>query len=92
MRSGIVVRSRKRDGGEWALTSRESEIARLLTEGITNDEIAVSCSIATHTARFHVINIIRKTGARNRTHAACMWLRRVLEPLPLSRSIAHHEQ
>lgn len=57
------------------LTCREIEVAGLLVEGLTNDEIAVACDISPSTTKFHVINVITKLAARNRTHAACLWLR-----------------
>jgi two-component system nitrate/nitrite response regulator NarL len=56
------------------LSPRESEILRLLAEGLTDRDIAEALTISVRTVETHVSNILRKLGARNRAEAA-----RVLE-------------
>jgi len=51
------------------LTHREREVLRLMTEGLTNQQIAARLSLAEGTARFHVSNVLRKLGFPNRTQA-----------------------
>jgi len=51
-------------------SKRESEILTLLTQGMTNKEIAVHLYISTETVKTHVAHILRKLSARNRTEAA----------------------
>ena len=51
----------------WAtLTDREQEIAALVAEGLSNDEIAVRLVISPATARTHVSRAMVKLGARDR--------------------------
>jgi DNA-binding NarL/FixJ family response regulator len=52
------------------LTTREREVAALLTEGLTNGEIARRLFISTKTASVHVSNIVAKLGVASRATAA----------------------
>jgi predicted ATPase/DNA-binding CsgD family transcriptional regulator len=51
------------------LTARESEILRLMAEGMTNPEIASQLVIGTGTVKTHTLNIYRKLEVSNRTQA-----------------------
>lgn len=66
-----------------ALTPRELEVLRLLAEGKKNAEIAEELYISLSTAEAHVTSILGKLGARSRTEAVGIAVRRglvVLEP------------
>ena len=52
------------------LTERETDVLRLLAQGQSNQEIALSLNISTTTVRSHVSNILMKLGVSNRTQAA----------------------
>ena len=52
------------------LTAREFAVARLITEGLTNTEIATELSIAPKTASSHVEHILAKLGASRRAEIA----------------------
>ena len=52
------------------LTEREIEVLQLVTQGMSNREIAVELVISTGTAKSHVHNLCGKLGVRNRTEAA----------------------
>lgn len=54
------------------LTGRELDVLRLLALGTTNSEIAALLFISEATVHSHVLNILRKMNARNRTEAAAM--------------------
>ncbi|MGW1223035.1 response regulator [Streptomyces californicus] len=57
-----------------ALTSRETEIARLVAKGLTNAEIGAALFISPGTAKTHIANIQRKLTVRNRVGiAAWVW-------------------
>lgn len=53
------------DGGV-ELSARERDVLRLVVEGRRNQEIAVEPAISVNTVKFHVSNLLRKAGARNR--------------------------
>jgi DNA-binding NarL/FixJ family response regulator len=52
------------------LTRRETEILRLVAEGKSNPEVARTLWIQEQTVKFHLSNIYRKLGVKNRTEAA----------------------
>ena len=52
------------------LTIREREIIDLVSEGLTNDEIAQRLWISPGTVRRHLENIYAKLGVHTRTAAA----------------------
>lgn len=49
------------------LSSRESEVVALAARGATNIEIAGALTIEVSTVKFHVSNILRKLGCKDRT-------------------------
>ena len=57
------------------LTPRELEVFELLAKGLANREIAQALDISSHTAKFHVAQILEKTGAATRTEAVRQGLR-----------------
>ena len=61
---------------EETLTSRETEVLELVAVGNSNKLIAKTLTISEETAKTHVKNIIAKLGARDRTHAVTVGLRR----------------
>ena len=52
------------------LTAREFAVAKLITAGLTNGEIAGELSIASRTASSHVEHILAKLGASRRAEIA----------------------
>ena len=48
------------------LSPRERDMLRLLLEGRTNLEIADTLSISENTVKFHIRNLLQKTGCKNR--------------------------
>ena len=68
-----------------ALTSAEVHVLRLIASGNANKEIAAQLSITEETVKGRVKNILAKLGAKDRTHAAMIGLKRgIIEPLDLN--------
>lgn len=55
--------------GEEQLTTRETEILRLMTGGYSNREIASALQLSEGTVKNHVSNVLGKLGVRDRTRA-----------------------
>ena len=47
---------------------------RLMTEGMTNRQIAGHLSVTVHAVKFHLASIYRKLGVHNRTEATVAFL------------------
>ena len=59
-----------------ALTPREVEVLSLVARGLGNKEVGDILGTAPGTVKAHVQNILSKLGARDRTHAVTIALRR----------------
>ena len=57
-----------------ALTAREAEVLMLVTEGLSNKEIAYKADISVGTVRVHLSHIFKKLHVRCRTEAAAKYL------------------
>ena len=64
------------------LTRREREVVCLLTEGLTNRQIAARLVVSEHTVHRHVTNILRKLDAPSRSAAAAQAVREGLLDAP----------
>jgi LuxR family maltose regulon positive regulatory protein len=51
------------------LSERELEVLQLISEGLTNPEIASRLFLSPHTVKTHAHNIYSKLGVHNRTQA-----------------------
>ena len=58
------------------LTPREWEVAALISQGLTNEEIARQLTLTPGTVANHVAHILSKTGARSRVQVAVRLVRR----------------
>jgi len=64
-----------------ALTPAEVRVLRLIAGGNANKEIAEQLSVSEETVKGQVRNILSKLGAKDRTHAAMIGLKRgIIEP------------
>jgi two-component system NarL family response regulator len=58
------------------LTAREIQVLHLIVHGLANKQIAFNLSIAEHTVKNHVKNILSKLGVQDRTQAATAAIQR----------------
>jgi DNA-binding NarL/FixJ family response regulator len=69
---GIVDRG----GAAWVtLTPRQAQILTLVAEGYADKEIGKQLGLSPWTIKTHVSMLMDRLGARNRTHAAVMFMR-----------------
>jgi LuxR family transcriptional regulator, maltose regulon positive regulatory protein len=64
------------------LTPREREVLRLITQGLTNGQIAEQLVVSEHTVHRHVTNLLRKLDLPSRTAAAAVAAREGLPEDP----------
>ena len=62
--------------GEEVLTSKEIDVLRLIAAGDANKEIAAELGVTEETVKSRVKNILDKLGAKDRTHAVSIGLKR----------------
>ena len=68
--TALGMEEAERPGAKAAgLTDRELTILGALARGLSNDEIAKEFWVAPQTVKFHLTNIYRKLGVKNRTEA-----------------------
>src|ERR1039457_5512240 len=58
------------------LSAREVQVLGLIVQGLANKQIAFSLTIAEHTVKNHVKNILSKLGVQDRTQAATAAIQR----------------
>ena len=63
------------------ITARETDVLRMLAEGLVNKDIALRLGISEHTVKFHISSILDKLGASTRTEAVTLGIRRGLIPI-----------
>jgi two-component system NarL family response regulator len=64
---------------QYSLTDLELRILRLVTEGLSNDEIAQLTNCARETIKGHLKSLFRKLDVKNRTEAAVLAIRQGLK-------------
>ncbi len=58
-----------------SLTPRETEVLRMLAEGLANKNIAWKLGISEHTVKFHIASIFTKLNASSRAEAVAIGIR-----------------
>ena len=56
------------------LSAREAQVMQLMTEGMTNRQIAGCLCVTVHAVKFHLASIYRKFEVHNRTEAVVAFL------------------
>jgi NarL family two-component system response regulator LiaR len=71
----LVQRIKDPNPIDFKLTERETDILKLMVEGIPNNEIAKRLVVSESTVKFHVSNILGKLGCTSRTEAVAVALK-----------------
>jgi DNA-binding NarL/FixJ family response regulator len=74
---GVIRTGRGAGSGERGLTSRELEVARLVTAGKSNREIAAELLLSEKTVESHLSNVFTKLGVTSRAAVAGVVARRL---------------
>jgi DNA-binding NarL/FixJ family response regulator len=61
-----------------SISDRERQCLEFAAEGLTNKEIAKRLNLSHRTIEIHIGEAMRRLQAVNRTHAACILLRKSL--------------
>jgi DNA-binding NarL/FixJ family response regulator len=73
--AGRLVFDRRLDEPPPALTPRETEVVRLVAEGLTNDEVSAAMGVTSKTVEAHLGRIFERTGIQSRTELATRAIR-----------------
>jgi len=76
--SGALATPRLQGDIEVPLTRREAEVLAMVSQGLTNKEIAKALFISPETVKEHVQRILKKIGVADRTQAAVWAVRKGL--------------
>lgn len=73
---GMLNGTGEKELSAYGLTSREAEITKLVSQGLSNREIADKLFLGESTVKNHISTILDKLNLRDRTQLAVFYLRR----------------
>lgn len=74
----LIKASGRRQTRDSELTQREKEVLKMMTDGLSNPEIAQKMIVSRSTVKFHVSSILSKLDASSRTEAVAIALQKKL--------------
>ena len=57
----------------YQISHREAEVLRIVLEGLSNSEISAKLFISENTVKFHMRNILKKTGCTKRSEVISLY-------------------
>ncbi len=75
---GLIAGSPKSNFSEYAISDKESEIIKLIAEGLSNREISAKLYLSEGTVRNSLSVILEKLGLRSRTQLAVFYYKHIL--------------
>jgi DNA-binding NarL/FixJ family response regulator len=72
---GKLVFERRSDAPPPELTPRETDVVRLVADGLTNDEVGAAMGVTSKTIEAHLGRIFERTGVQSRTELATRAIR-----------------
>ena len=67
-------------GREWGLTEREAEVLALITQGLSNQEIAERSYLSINSVKTYIRTAYRKIGVTRRSQAVVWGMKHGFEP------------
>ncbi len=74
--TGMLNQDQEKDLSEYDLTPREQEIIRLVSDGLSNKEIAEKLYLGESTVKNYISNILFKLDLRDRTQLAIFYIKK----------------
>lgn len=71
------------------LTSRELEVVELVITGLANNDVADRLCVVPNTVKYHLTNIYKRLGIKNRTQLMYLYLRREVPFKVVSETIVY---
>lgn len=76
----------------YGLTPREDDVLAEIIKGKSNRQIARELVVSLSTVKYHVSNILAKTGAKNRTEAVATVMQRYHPMPPFNDRLVHQSE
>jgi DNA-binding CsgD family transcriptional regulator len=72
--SGETARARREQPASAELTPQEHQVAKFVSQGLSNREVGAQLFLSPRTVDFHLRNVFAKLGISSRTELAALWL------------------
>ncbi len=77
LEEGKTKEREEKQRNNYNITSRERNVLKLVSDGLSNDEIAQQLVISRNTVKNHIASIINKLSVKDRTQAAIFAIKNI---------------